>query len=232
MNRIKQAIHLLLAVPLICVVLSGYAFAANEDALWTQLNETPDTVSAVVEANTAVTDGTIQLTFDTDKLTYVGCDFVGESNQYKPYVAMYAVNDTQAQEGVVRISWVAPEARTNRNSVDQLFQVNFKPNQSSAAPGDLSVSGTANSPDGQAVPVGQQPTPQPEESPAPSTSASPTQQPTSAPTASMAPGNNSHEGQPATGDHAHMGLYLTLLGVCSAALGLAVVWRFSRRGAK
>ncbi len=232
MNRIKQAIHLLLAVPLICVVLSGYAFAANEDALWTQLTETSDTVSAVVEANTAVTDGTIQLTFDADKLTYVGCDFVGESNQYKPYVAMYAVNDTQAQEGVVRVSWVAPDARTDNGSVDQLFQVNFKPNQGSAAPSDLSVSGTASSPDGQAVPVAQQPAPQPEKSPAPSPSATPTQQPGD-PNASMAPGSsNSHAGQPDTGDHAHVGLYLTLLGVCAVALGLAVVWRFSRRGAK
>ena len=229
MNRIKQAIHLLLAVPLICVVLSGHAFASSSNALWPQVTESSDTVSAVVEANTVISDGTIQVTFDPDKLTYTGCDFVGNGDQYTSHVAMHAVNDAQAQEGVVRIAWVASDTSSRSDGVNGLFPINFKASQSGVTAEDISISGTANSPDGQPVAVGQAPTPPTEQSPAPTVA--PTQQPDT-PAASTAPGTDSNEGQPDTGDHANLTLYLVMTVVCATALVLAGVCYAQRRRTK
>ena len=109
MKRIKEAIHLLLALPVLCAALSGFARADGPDAVWAKLAETPDGVSAVLEANTPVSDGVIQVAFDPDKLTYASFDFAGQQGEYQSQAAMYAVNDAQAEEGVVRISWVAPQ---------------------------------------------------------------------------------------------------------------------------
>lgn len=183
MKRIKQAMSLLLAAPLVCAVLSGSALAASENALWAQLEKTSDGVFAVLEANAPVSDGTIQLTFDPDKLTYVSCDFVGDQAQYKPYVAMHAVNDTKAGEGVVRISWVASDAGAFQGSTEALFHVNFKAKTEGVASGDLTVSGTANTRDGKAVTVVKDSTAQPKPTQPPvEPSAAPTVQPTTQPT--------------------------------------------------
>lgn len=109
MKRINKALSLMLTAALSCVVLTGNALAADGDALWADLRETSGEVAAVIETNGVVTDGVIDVTFDADKLTYVGCDFEGENGAYTPYVAMYAVNDAQAEDGIIKISWVAPD---------------------------------------------------------------------------------------------------------------------------
>ena len=138
MKRINKALSLMLTAALSCAVLAGQASAASGDALWADVDETSGEVAAVIETNAVVTDGVIDVTFDADKLTYVGCDFEGKNDQYTPYVAMYAVNDTQADQGVLKISWVAPDS----------YQ----------AQEDLTVSGSAHDAQGEAVAVGQEPT--------------------------------------------------------------------------
>src|SRR5699024_8056386 len=145
-------------VMLACVLMAGYAMAAEEEALWLVVEETSGEVSAQVQTNGAVADGVIRVTFDPAKLTYTGCDFAG---QYEAYVAMNAVNDTKAAEGEIQIAWVAPEAVNLEGGIAALFQVNF-----TKAPGydepvaasDVQVAGTANDSAGTAVPVGEEPT--------------------------------------------------------------------------
>ena len=251
MKRIKEAIHLLLALPVLCAALSGFARADGPDAVWAQLAETPDGVSAVLEANTPVSDGVIQVAFDPDKLTYASCDFAGQQGEYQSQVAMYAVNDAQAGEGVVRISWVAPQDLAPGHGAQALFQVNFQAKQDGAAPGDVTVSGSVYTPDGQPVPVGQQPaapqprhepTQEPTQAPTPQPGQDSTQQPgqdsTQQPAVSAVPGQGQSlstggkEELPPTGDTAHVGVYLTLAAASAAALGAAAVWSRQRRGAK
>lgn len=183
MKRIKQVMSLLLAAPLVCAVLAGSALAANENALWAQLKQSSGAVAAVMETNAAVTDGAIQVTFDPNKLTYVSCDFEGAQEQYKPHVAMHAVNDSKAGDGVVRISWVASDANAVQGGTEALFQVNFKAKADAVAAGDLSISGTASTWDGKAVTVVKDSATQPQPTQPPvEPSAAPTTQPTAQPT--------------------------------------------------
>ena len=168
MKRINKALSLMLTAALSCAVLAGQASAASGDALWADVDETSGEVAAVIETNAVVTDGVIDVTFDADKLTYVGCDFEGDNDQYSQYVAMYAVNDTQADQGVLKISWVAPDTYQAQEDLTALFQVNFQ--GTDVAADDLTVSGTANDAQGEAVAVGQEPT-------EPTPSAPPTQPP-------------------------------------------------------
>lgn len=239
MKRIKQAMSLLLAAPLICAMLAGSAFAAQENGLWVRLAEHSGGVSAVVEANTSVTDGTIQLTFDPNKLTYVSCDFTGPQEEYKPYSAMQAVNDTKAGEGKLTIAWVAPGSQPVQGDT-ALFQVNFQAASGAVSADAVTMSGSANASNGQAVPVVQAPTAQPSQPPVqPSTApsaqpslpatAQPSGQPTTAPNQ---PNGGGAEQQPATGDSANVVLYLAVTVSCAAGLGLIITRKNQRRGVK
>lgn len=224
MKRINKALSLMLTAALSCAVLAGQASAASGDALWADVDETSGEVVAVIETNAAVTDGVIDVTFDADKLTYVGCDFEGDKDQYSQYVAMYAVNDTQADQGVLKISWVAPDSYQAPEDLAGLFQVNFE--GTDVAADDLTISGTANDAQGQAVAVGQEPT-----EPVPSTqpTAAPSTQPSANPTTT--PGEDNTE-RPETGDHANLPLYVGLAAVCVVALAGAGIWNSKRRAAK
>lgn len=218
MKRIKQAISGMLVAALSCGVLAGQAFAASGDALWADLDETSGEVAAVIETNGVVTDGVIDVTFDADKLTYVGCDFEGKEDQYAPYVAMYAVNDTQADQGVIKISWVAPDTFAANGDTTALFQVNFQ--GAGVAAEDLTVSGAANDNQGQAVAVGQKPTP----------SVTPSATPSTNPSANPDVGNTGNDTD--TGDHANLPLYVGLLSVCVVVLAGLGIWNYKRRAAK
>lgn len=229
MKRINKALSLMLTAALSCAVLTGNAFAASGDALWADLTETSGEVAAVIETNGVVTDGVIDVTFDADKLTYVGCDFEGANGQYTPYVAMYAVNDTQAEEGILKISWVAPDTYEADGDTTALFQVNFQ--GTGVADGDLTVSGSAKDPQDGAVAVGQEPTPSAEPTAAPSTapSATPTANPTTNPGGGDT-GDNTE--RPQTGDTANLTLYVGLLAVCVVVFAGAGIWNHKRRAAK
>lgn len=213
MKRINKALSLMLTAALSCAVLAGQAFAASSDALWADVDETSGEVAAVIETNAVVTDGVIDVTFDADKLTYVGCDFEGKNDQYTPYVAMYAVNDTQADQGVLKISWVAPDSYQAQEDLTALFQVNFQ--GTDVAADDLTVSGSAHDAQGEDVAVGQEPT-------EPTPSANPTNTPEG--------GDNTE--RPETGDTANLTLYVALVAVCVAVLAGFGIWNMKRRAAK
>lgn len=229
MKRINKALSLMLTAALSCVVLTGNAFAADGDALWADLRETSGEVAAVIETNGVVTDGVIDVTFDADKLTYVGCDFEGENGAYTPYVAMYAVNDTQAEDGILKISWVAPDTYEASGDTTALFQVNFQ--GTGVSDKDVTVSGSASDTQDGSVAVGQQPTePAPSTEPTTQPSANPSTNPSANP--STIPGDDTSGGNTQTGDHANLTLYVGLVAVCVVALAGAGIWNYKRRAAK
>lgn len=243
MKRTKKAISCALMATLTCVLLTGQAFAAEDDAVWVDLQDASDKVSAVIESNAVVSDGVLSVTFDAEKLTYAGCDFVGENEEYAPYVAVYSVNDEKAGEGVLQIAWVAPEAYEISGSSESLFQVNFAVNEAyegTVKDGDVAVSGSANSPEGAAVEVGEEPTePAPETTPAPggdssssSTGSSSSSSSSSTTTVTVTGGTTSTgAGQPATGDSSTAAVCAAVMAVCVAGAGGITVWN-KRRAAK
>jgi len=226
MRRTSKTMGLALAAALTCTAVSGYAWAAPG---WTPGEG--GTVSAVIQADTVVTDGTVQVTFDPQKLTYVGCDFVGDQNQYQPCVAMHAVNDGKAQQGQVTIAWVAPGEYDLEGSAQDLFQINFQAKGGTVTADDLTVSGSANDPQGHAVEVALAPvtpgpvTPTPAPTPAPTDA--PETQPTAVPEAKP---TKEPVTPPETGDQAQLGLYLALAAAAAGSLTLAGVFNQKRRG--
>lgn len=221
MRRTSKTMGLALAAALTCTAVSGYAWAAPG---WTPGEE--GTVSAVIQADTVVTDGTVQVTFDPQKLTYVGCDFVGDQNQYQPCVAMHAVNDGKAQQGQVTIAWVAPGEYDLEGDAQDLFQINFQAKGETVTAEDLTVSGSANDPQGHAVEVALAPV-----TPTPAPSAAPTDAPETQPTAvPEAKPTKEPVTPPETGDQAQLGLYLALAAAAAGSLTLAGAFHQQRRG--
>lgn len=119
MKSVKKTVRTLLLAALICVMLSTVVFAADNGSVWLSATETSgaEGTAALIVTDTTVTDGLVELTYDSSKLTYQGVEVT------KAYVAMYSVNADEA--GVVRISWVAPEAYETDGSGICLIQVNF-----------------------------------------------------------------------------------------------------------
>lgn len=240
MKRMKRALTLLLAVMLACVLMAGYAMAAEEEAVWLVAEETAGVVSGKVETNAAVTNGVIRVTFDPAKLTYTGCDFAGE---YEAYVAMNAVNDTKAAEGELQIAWVAPENDSLADVTAVLFQVNFTKapgNEEAVTASDVQVTGEANKADGTVVPVGEAPTEptdpseptNPSEPTAPTETTSPSEQPTEEPTTETSKPATDPNGPDQTGDTANPVLAGMVLLISGLFLMGTVAYSRMRRGAK
>lgn len=240
MKRMKRALTLLLAVMLACVLMAGYAMAAEEEAVWLVAEETAGVVSGKVETNAAVTNGVIRVTFDPAKLTYTGCDFAGE---YEAYVAMNAVNDTKAAEGELQIAWVAPENDSLADATAVLFQVNFTKapgNEEAVTASDVQVTGEANKADGTVVPVGEAPTEptdpseptNPSEPTDPTETTSPSEQPTEEPTTETSKPATDPNGPDQTGDTANPVLAGTVLLISGLFLMGTVAYSRMRRGAK
>ena len=239
MKRMKRALTLLLAVMLACVLMAGYAMAAEEEAVWLVAEETAGVVSGKVETNAAVTNGVIRVTFDPAKLTYTGCDFAGE---YEAYVAMNAVNDTKAAEGELQIAWVAPENYSLADVTAVLFQVNFTKapgNEEAVTASDVQVTGEANKADGTAVPVGEAPTEptdpseptNPSEPTDPTETTSPSEQPTEEPTTETSKPATDPNGPDQTGDTANPVLAGMVLLISGLFLMGTVACSRMRRGA-
>lgn len=240
MKRTKRALTLLLAVMLACVLMAGYAMAAEEEAVWLVAEETAGVVSGKVETNAAVTNGVIRVTFDPAKLTYTGCDFAGE---YEAYVAMNAVNDTKAAEGELQIAWVAPENDSLADVTAVLFQVNFTKapgNEEAVTASDVQVTGEANKADGTVVPVGEAPTEptdpseptNPSEPTDPTETTSPSEQPTEEPTTETSKPATDPNGPDQTGDTANPVLAGMVLLISGLFLMGTVAYSRMRRGAK
>lgn len=239
MKRMKRALTLLLAVMLACVLMAGYAMAAEEEAVWLVAEETAGVVSGKVETNAAVTNGVIRVTFDPAKLTYTGCDFAGE---YEAYVAMNAVNDTKAAEGELQIAWVAPENYSLADVTAVLFQVNFTKapgNEEAVTASDVQVTGEANKADGTAVPVGEAPTEptdpseptNPSEPTDPTETTNPSEQPTEEPTTETSKPATDPNGPDQTGDTANPVLAGMVLLISGLFLMGTVAYSRMRRGA-
>lgn len=239
MKRMKRALTLLLAVMLACVLMAGYAMAAEEEAVWLVAEETACVVSGKVETNAAVTNGVIRVTFDPAKLTYTGCDFAGE---YEAYVAMNAVNDTKAAEGELQIAWVAPENYSLADVTAVLFQVNFTKapgNEEAVTASDVQVTGEANKADGTVVPVGEAPTEptdpseptNPSEPTDPTETTSPSEQPTEEPTTETSKPATDPNGPDQTGDTANPVLAGMVLLISGLFLMGTVAYSRMRRGA-
>lgn len=239
MKRMKRALTLLLAVMLACVLMAGYAMAAEEEAVWLVAEETAGVVSGKVETNAAVTNGVIRVTFDPAKLTYTGCDFAGE---YEAYVAMNAVNDTKAAEGELQIAWVAPENDSLADVTAVLFQVNFTKapgNEEAVTASDVQVTGEANKADGTVVPVGEAPTEptdpseptNPSEPTDPTETTSPSEQPTEEPTTETSKPATDPNGPDQTGDTANPVLAAVVLLISGLLLMGTVAYSRMRRGA-
>lgn len=239
MKRMKRALTLLLAVMLACVLMAGYAMAAEEEAVWLVAEETAGVVSGKVETNAAVTNGVIRVTFDPAKLTYTGCDFAGE---YEAYVAMNAVNDTKAAEGELQIAWVAPENDSLADATAVLFQVNFTKapgNEEAVTASDVQVTGEANKADGTVVPVGEAPTEptdpseptNPSEPTDPTETTSPSEQPTEEPTTETSKPATDPNGPDQTGDTANPVLAGMVLLISGTFLVGMVGYSRMRRGA-
>ena len=239
MKRMKRALTLLLAVMLACVLMAGYAMAAEEEAVWLVAEETAGVVSGKVETNAAVTNGVIRVTFDPAKLTYTGCDFAGE---YEAYVAMNAVNDTKAAEGELQIAWVAPENDSLADATAVLFQVNFTKapgNEEAVTASDVQVTGEANKADGTVVPVGEAPTEptdpseptNPSEPTDPAETTNPSEQPTEEPTTETSKPATDPNGPDQTGDTANPVLAGMVLLISGLFLMGTVAYSRMRRGA-
>lgn len=239
MKRMKRALTLLLAVMLACVLMAGYAMAAEEEAVWLVAEETAGVVSGKVETNAAVTNGVIRVTFDPAKLTYTGCDFAGE---YEAYVAMNAVNDTKAAEGELQIAWVAPENDSLADATAVLFQVNFTKapgNEEAVTASDVQVTGEANKADGTVVPVGEAPTEptdpseptNPSEPTDPTETTNPSEQPTEEPTTETSKPATDPNGPDQTGETANPVLAGMVLLISGLFLMGTVAYSRMRRGA-
>lgn len=139
MKRVKRAVCTLALAALICMMLSTAVFAAEDGNVWLKLNDasTGRGVATLIVTDTTVTDGVVTLTYDSSELTYKSVEVTDA------YVAMYSVNADE--KGVVRISWVAPEAYKADGSVLELIQVNFS---GKADADSVALSGSAFGPEG------------------------------------------------------------------------------------
>ena len=115
MKRVNNTIRALAMVLLVCMLLTNVVFAAETGSAWVTVkaSDADHTTTAVIAADVAVTDGLVEITYDSSVLTYAGLT-VNEA-----CVAMHAVNADQP--GIVKISWVAPAAEDAAWVLEVLF---------------------------------------------------------------------------------------------------------------
>lgn len=145
MKRVKKTIRALALMVLVCMLLSTTVFAVDNGSAWLNVMESTaeDTTTAVVAADAAVTDGLIEISYDSTVLTYV------DVTVNDAVVAMHAVNADEA--GKVKISWVAPEAYA-ADGAAWLIQVRFSGLEESST---ITLSGTMNDADGNQIQQGE-----------------------------------------------------------------------------
>ena len=145
MKRVNNAIRALALMVLVCMLLSTTVFAAENGSAWLNVMESAadETTTAVIAADATVTDGLVEIRYDSSVLTYEGVT-VNDT-----VVAMHAVNADEA--GLVKISWVAPEAYAANGAV-WLIQVRFSGLEESST---ITLSGTMNGADGSQIQQGE-----------------------------------------------------------------------------
>ena len=133
MRRVKKNARTLITMVLICMMLASVVSAAGTGSVWLNVMQTSTGTDAVIATDTTVTDGLVELAYDSSVLTYDSIQ-VNED-----YVAMYAVNADDA--GVVKISWVAPGAYETSEAI-WLVKVSF------SGTGDVTLTGEMNDAEG------------------------------------------------------------------------------------
>ncbi len=137
-----KAVAALLLAALMVVMLPMSALAAEDGKVWLSVSEDEGTTALIV-ADTLVTDGLIVVTYDSEKLTYVGIE------TEEAYVAMHAVN--AEEPGVVKISWVAPGPYETDGSAFCLIRVLFEGVEEESS---LAIAGAAYDAEGNTVTAG------------------------------------------------------------------------------
>ena len=140
MKQVKKIVCALMVAVLV-FAMSTVAFAAENGSIWMGTTETSDSTLVHIVTDTTVTDGVIEITYDSSALTYKSVS-VNDT-----YVAMHAVN--AENPGSVKISWVAPEAYNHDGTGISLIQVNFEGVEEKSS---VELSGTAKFADGSKVP--------------------------------------------------------------------------------
>lgn len=143
MKLAGKAVTALLLAALMVLMLPMAAFAAEEGKVWLVVSEEDGMTAAVIVADTLVTDGLVEVTYDSEKLTYVGVETA------EAYVAMHAVN--AEEPGVVKISWVAPGPYETNGSAFGLIRVLFEGVEEEST---VAVNGTAHDAEGNIVAIG------------------------------------------------------------------------------
>ena len=137
MKRVKTIACTLVLAIMISMMLAPAALAAENGSVWLGVSESSTGTVAVIVSDTTVTDGLVEISYDSSKLTFVSVETDDD------YVALYAVNTDTA--GVVKISWVAPEAYKTEGNGISLIRVNFSGTEKESS---LSLTGTVNGADG------------------------------------------------------------------------------------
>lgn len=144
MRKMSKILCALVVVVVLCSMMAVSAFAADNGNMW--LNNAADTqqgiTSVVICADTTVTNGMVEVRYDSSKLTYSSVSVSDE------YVGVFAVNNDI--EGVVKIAWVAPGAYETDGTGIALITVNF---QGNAGDSKITFSGNVYDAEGDLVDI-------------------------------------------------------------------------------
>lgn len=116
MKIARKTVTMLIMTALFCSLLASAAFAAETGSMWVSAERNEGTAALIV-ADTAVTDGVVKVSYNSELLSYESIEVSQE------YVAMYAVNAEEA--GVVRISWVGNGNQELEDDAVCLIRLNF-----------------------------------------------------------------------------------------------------------
>lgn len=198
MKNVKRMLSVLLLPVLVLTLMTTAVLAAETQSVWLSVTENENSVTALIVTNTTVTDGVVKLSYDSSKLTYQSIS-VSEG-----YVAKYAVNPKE--DGMVKISWVAPGAYESDAAGLSLIQVTF-----AGTDGDsLTLSGTLHDADGDLILL-EEAAAQPQE--------------TTAPSATNPGGGNNSD----TGDDTPLETLIAVMAICAMGI-VAVVVIMKKRG--
>lgn len=116
MKSVKRLARMMALAAVVCIMLTMGVFAAEDGNVWLEASSVDNNTIAEIMVDDTVTNGVITLNSSADDLDYQSIELNDD------YVAMYSVNADE--DGVVRISWVAPGEVQVQNE-DWLMKVNF-----------------------------------------------------------------------------------------------------------
>lgn len=138
MRNVKRMLSLLILAALIGTMMTTAVLADENPGVWLSVTEDPQTgtVTARIVTNTAVTDGLVKLSYDSNALIYSALAVNSDC------VAQHSVNPNEA--GAVKIGWVAPGEYTADGTGLTLMTVTFTGTDAST----LELTGTVHNAEG------------------------------------------------------------------------------------